>query len=330
MTLPDEPDGGKPLHGEQAFLLDLYRRMFLIRSFELRVNEMFLKGLVPGTIHLSHGQEATSVGTCAALRTDDFITLTHRGHGQALAKGVSASALLAELLGKRTGCCGGRGGSLHVGDIEVGALPAIAIVGAAAPIATGFAFAFKRQGTDRVACTFFGDGAANKGDWHEAMNLAAVWCLPVIFLCENNLYASTTRISDVMLNERIAERASAYHMEGISVDGNDPLSVFAAVSAAVERARAGAGPTLVECLTYRRGGHKREDPGSYRPKQEVDAWLDYDPIVAFRERLLKHGVEADELERLQDAVLREIDEAAEFALASEYPELERATADVYA
>ena len=312
------------------FLGELYRRMLLIRNFELRVNEMFLKGLIPGTIHLSHGQEASAVGVAMALRSDDLVTLTHRGHGQALAKGVPARALLAELLGKETGCCGGKGGSLHVGDMSVGVLPAIAIVGAAAPIATGFAFAYKRQKTDRVVCTFFGDGAANKGDWHEAMNLAALWSLPVIFLCENNLYASTTRISEVMLNDNVAERAAAYRMPGVTVDGNDPLAVLDEVKKAVERARAGSGPTLVECLTYRRGGHKREDPGTYRQKEEVEAWLTYDPVPVFRERLLRHGLAGDAIEAIEDSVLREIDDAAEFALSSDYPPTESGLDHVYA
>jgi TPP-dependent pyruvate/acetoin dehydrogenase alpha subunit len=329
ITLPQDCSRDKPLEGETSFLTGIYRQMFLIRSFELRVNEMFLKGLVPGTIHLSHGQEAAAVGACAALRPDDVITLTHRGHGQALAKGIPTGPLLAELLGKETGCCGGKGGSLHVGDLSVGALPAIAIVGAAAPIATGLAFAFKRQGSDRVACTFFGEGAANKGDWHEAMNLAAVWRLPVVFLCENNLYASTTRISEVMRGERVAERAAGYGMEGVSVDGNDPLDVFGAVDESVVRARAGGGPTLVECLTYRRGGHKREDPGAYRPKEEVDAWLGYDPIPTFRQRLVRRGVAEQELQELEVGVMQEIDAAAEFALSSEYPKPERASDHVY-
>ena len=329
LTLPPPPED-RPLVGDEAFLSEMYRRMFLIRTFELRVNEMFLKGLVPGTIHLSHGQEASAVGVGMALRTDDVITLTHRGHGQALAKGVPADTLLAELLGKVSGCCGGKGGSLHVGDMSVGVLPAIAIVGAAAPIATGFAFAFTRQKTDRVVCTFFGDGAANKGDWHEAMNLAAVWSLPVIFLCENNLYASTTRISEVMLNDNVAERAAAYRMPGLTVDGNDALAVFEAVKEAVGRARAGNGPTLVECLTYRRGGHKREDPGTYRQKEEVEAWLTYDPVPVFRERLVRHGLAAAAVEEIEDGVLREIDQAAEFALTSDYPPPESALDHVYA
>ena len=280
-VLPSPPRP-RPLPDDPGMLETLYRRMFLIRTFELRVNEMFLRGLVPGTIHLSHGQEATVVGTCTALRTDDVVTLTHRGHGQALAKGVTPKSLLAELLGKETGCCGGKGGSLHVGDLAVGALPAIAIVGAAAPIAIGFAFAFQRRGSDQVAVHFFGEGAANKGDWHEAMNLAAIWSLPAIFLCENNLYGATTPMHAVMRNEHVAQRAEAYCMPGVTVDGNDPVAVLDSVTAAVERARDGGGPTLVECLTYRRGGHKREDPGTYRPKDEVAAWLAYDPVTTFR------------------------------------------------
>ena len=299
--------------------LDIYRSMFAIRSFELAVNDLFLRGLVPGTIHLSHGQEATVVGTCLALRPDDVVTPTHRGHGHCLARGVAPRELLAELLGKETGCCGGRGGSLHVGKMSLGVFPAIAIVAAAVPLAAGLAFAYRRQGTDRVVCAFFGDGAANKGDWHEAMNLAALWSLPMIFLCENNHYASTTRISDVMLNETISERAAAYRMRGLTVDGNDPLVVFDAVRESVVQARAGRGPTLIECLTYRRGGHKREDPGTYRPTDEVEAWLAYDPVATFRERLLRSGLDEARLLAVERDVASELDEAVEFALASPVP-----------
>ena len=287
IRLPQIPDT-VPLDAyDEDLLTEMYRRMSLIRQFELKVNELFLKGIMPGTIHLSLGQEASAVGACLALEDDDVITLTHRGHGQALAKGINPDALMAELFGKETGCCRGKGGSLHVGDMSVGALPAIAIVGASSPIAAGMAFAFKRQGTGQVALNFFGEGTANKGDWHEALNLAAVWKLPVIFLCENNLYGVSTHITEVMAIEFVAERASAYGMPGITIYGNDPLIVYDAVKTAADRARAGGGPTLIECLTYRRGGHKRDDPGSYRPQEEVEAWLKTDPIPAFCARLLE-------------------------------------------
>jgi pyruvate dehydrogenase E1 component alpha subunit len=309
----------------------VYRGMFLIRSFELAVNQLFLKGLMPGTIHLSHGQEAVPVGVCSAIGRSDFVTLTHRGHGQALAKGVTPRSLMAELFGKETGCCRGRGGSLHVGDFSVGALPAIGIVGASSPIAAGMAFAFKKHGQDRVVCNFFGDGTVNKGDWHEAMNLAAVWKLPVIFVCENNHYGVSTHITDVTLNEHISERAAAYRIPGLTVDGNDVLAVYEAAVKAAGQAREGAGPTLLECLTYRRGGHKRDDPATYRPQEEVNAWLAADPIERLKPLLAAdprmgagkvNGIEADVKAAIADAV--------EYAQASPPPNRDSALDGVYA
>lgn len=312
-------------------LAEVYRRMFLIRNFELTVNDLFLRGLMPGTIHLSHGQEATTVGACLALREDDVITLTHRGHGQALAKGVSPKALMAELFGKATGCCQGKGGSLHVGDISVGALPAIAIVGASSPIAAGMAFAFKCRGTGQIVCNFFGDGTVNKGDWHEAMNLAAVWVLPVIFLCENNLYGVSTHVTDTTLNDRLAERAAAYRMPAVTVYGNDPLEVYEATQEAAERARGGGGPTMVECLTYRRGGHKRDDPATYRPQEEVEAWLAQDPLPAFRQRLLEDPrFDKAHVAAIEERVKATLDEAVDFATSSPNPPVELALEHVYA
>jgi pyruvate dehydrogenase E1 component alpha subunit len=312
-------------------LSEMYRRMVLIRNFELSVNDLFLRGLMPGTIHLSHGQEATTVGTCTALQDDDVITVTHRGHGQALAKGVSPDTLMAELFGKVTGCCKGKGGSLHVGDITVGALPAIAIVGASSPIAAGMAFAFKRRKSGQIACNFFGEGAANKGDWHEALNLAAVWKLPVIFLCENNLYGVSTHITDTLLNDAVADRADAYVMPGVTVYGNDPVIVYEAVKKAAKRARQGDGPTLIECLTYRRGGHKRDDPATYRPKEEVDAWLQQDPIPAFRKRLLKDSrFDEKQLKKIEAEVTDTLEKAVEYAQSSQDPPENLALEDLYA
>lgn len=322
----------KEISGYPAELLsEMYRRMYLIRNFELAVNDLFLRGLMPGTIHLSHGQEATTVGACLALRKDDVITLTHRGHGQALAKGVSPKSLMAELFGKITGCCKGKGGSLHIGDLSVGALPAIAIVGASSPIAAGMAFAFKRHNSERIVCNFFGEGAANKGDWHEAMNLAAIWSLPVVFLCENNLYGVSTHMTDVMLNEKVSERAAAYRMPGVTIYGNDPICVYDEVLLAAKRARQGDGPSLVECLTYRRGGHKRDDPGTYRPKDEVEAWFELDPLPAYRERLLT-DIRLNEtmIVEIETEVKDTIDAAVEFAINSEDPPVELALEQVYA
>jgi TPP-dependent pyruvate/acetoin dehydrogenase alpha subunit len=314
-----------------ALLHEMYRRMFLIREFELAVNDLFLRGQMPGTIHLSHGQEAATVGACLALHNDDVITLTHRGHGQALAKGVAPRALMAELFGKVTGCCQGKGGSLHVGDISVGALPAIAIVGASSPIAAGMAFAFKRAGKGRICCNFFGEGTANKGDWHEALNLAAIWQLPVIFFCENNLYGVSTHMSEVMRNDYVAERADAYRLPGVTIYGNDPIEVFETVCMAAERARRGDGPTLIEALTYRRGGHKRDDPATYRPSEEVEAWLAQDPVVNFRARLVadvRLGQSA--VAAIEAEVAGLLDDAVRFAQSSPSPAIELALEHLYA
>lgn len=331
IRMPDQPSDA-PLDGyDMALLTEMYRRMYLIRRFELRVNELFLRGRMPGTIHLSHGQEATTVGSCLALADNDIITITHRGHGQALAKGVTPRSLMAELFGKSTGCCQGMGGSLHVGDVNVGAFPAIAIVGASSPLAAGMAFAFQRHGEARVALNFFGDGTVNKGDWHEAVNLAAVWQLPVIFLCENNLWAVSTHVSEVMAVDLVAERAASYGMPGETVDGNDPIAVYEATRKARGRAFSGEGPSLVECLTYRRGGHKRDDPASYRPSEEVAAWLNHDPLDLFRERLLADDrYDTADLEKIENQVDADVDDAVEFANNSPVPDTEQALDFVYA
>jgi TPP-dependent pyruvate/acetoin dehydrogenase alpha subunit len=331
ISKPEQPER-KDLTGYgEALLLEMYRRMQLIRRFELKVNELYQEGRMPGTIHLSHGQEATTVGACLALQQDDVITLTHRGHGQALAKGVTVQSVMAELFGKATGCCRGRGGSLHVGDLSVGALPAIGIVGASSPIAAGMAFAFQRAGNKRIALNFFGDGAVNEGDWHEAMNLAALWKLPVVFLCENNFYGVSTHISEVVLNEYLVERAAAYRMQGITIYGNDPITVYDTVMDAARRARSGDGPTMVECLTYRRGGHKRDDSGSYRPEEEVNAWFRRDPITDFREYLLtERRINMQDLDLVDREVDASVDKAVDFALSSSDPDASSALEDVYA
>jgi len=331
IQLPERPDQ-KPFSSFADLMLEaMYRKMVLIRRFEKRVNELFLKGVMPGTIHLSHGQEATVVGASFALRENDWINLTHRGHGQALAKGVPARSLMAELFGKATGCCKGKGGSLHIGDVDYGALPAIAIVGASSPIMVGMAFAFKQKRTGQVACNIFGDGAVNKGDWHEAMNLAAIWQLPVVFLCENNLFGVSTHITEVTQNERLAERAAAYRMPGLTVFGNDPIVVYEAVSDAVSRARDGGGPTMVEALTYRQGGHKRDDPATYRDPVEVEQWLAADPVPAFRDRLVADArFDEKRLARIEADVEAELEEAVQFAMDSDEPSVHAALEDVYA
>lgn len=300
---------------ESARAVELYRRMRLVREFEASVNRLFLQGRIPGTIHLSHGQEACAVGGCASLRADDRITLTHRGHGQALAKGVSARSLMAELFARETGCCRGMGGSLHVGDWAVGALPAIGIVGASIPIAAGLAFAHRYRRSDQVTVCFTGDGATTEGDAHEGYNLAALWELPVIYICENNLYSISTRVDRQAKVTSVAERMAAYGLPAIVVDGNDVLAVDAAVSAAVDRVRAGGGPELIECLTYRQGGHKRDDPATYRPRDEVDRWLARDPVLRLRRALDTAGL-ATQADTADEAVRLELEEAVAFADAS--------------
>ncbi|MEM8533314.1 MAG: thiamine pyrophosphate-dependent dehydrogenase E1 component subunit alpha [Chloroflexota bacterium] len=316
---------------EPTLLRVMYQRMRLIREFELRANRLFREGKIPGTIHLSHGQEAVVVGTCATLEAHDFITLTHRGHGQALAKGVNSRTLMAELFGKATGCCRGKGGSLHVGDVSVGALPGIAIVGASVPIAVGMAFAFKRQKLTRVVVCFHGDGATNEGDWHEALNLAAVWQLPVVFVCENNFYGVTTRFDEASRATDIAQRAQAYGLSSQAVYGNDPLIVYEAVLAAVNRARESHTPSFIECLTYRQGGHKRDDPGTYRPRDEVARWLARDPVERFKDRLVSSNIiSSEDMEFLHQSILIELDEAESFAQGSALPPVEWALEDIYA
>lgn len=317
-ALYESPDLDREIaiaEGDRTRAVELYARMALIREFESRVNRLFLQGRIPGTIHLSHGQEACAVGGTAPLRVTDWATLTHRGHGQALAKGVSARSLMAELYARETGCCRGMGGSLHVGDWSVGALPAIGIVGASIPIAAGLAYAAREEGEGRVVACFTGDGAMTEGDSHEGYNLATLWKVPVVYVCENNLYSISTRVDRQASVTSIAERVAAYALPAVTVDGNNVLAVADAVGAAVERARSGEGPSLVECLTYRQGGHKRDDPATYRPRDEVERWLARDPLVRMRRALIAAGLsgEADAADR--DAVAA-LDDAVSFAEAS--------------
>jgi TPP-dependent pyruvate/acetoin dehydrogenase alpha subunit len=306
----DAPIDLSPVGTERA--VELYSRMALIREFESRVNKLFLQGRIPGTIHLSHGQEACAVGGTASLRLTDPITITHRGHGQALAKGSSARGIMAELYAKETGCCRGMGGSLHVGEWEVGALPGISIVGASVPIAAGLAFAARQLREDKVAVCFTGDGATTEGDAHEGYNLASLWKLPVVYVVENNLYSISTRVDRQAAVTSVAERVRAYDLPSVVVDGNNVVAVTIAVDRAVARAREGNGPFLVECLTYRQGGHKRDDPGTYRPREEVELWLRRDPVHRMRAALEAAGLRAQADAADQEAVTA-IDDAVAFA-----------------
>ncbi|MEM2961826.1 MAG: dehydrogenase E1 component subunit alpha/beta [Candidatus Bathyarchaeia archaeon] len=318
MRLPDEK------------LIEMYRGMLRIRRFESAVYRLFLQGAIPGTVHLYAGEEAVAVGVCSNLRDNDYILSTHRGHGHYIAKGCDLKRLMAELYGRVGGCCKGKGGSMHVGEFSKGMLPAIAIVGANVPVGAGVALSFKMRDTDQVAVCFFGDGAVNQGMWHEGVNLAAVWDLPLILVCENNFYASSTHISKSLRIERVSDRASAYGIKGVTVDGNDVLAVYEAAGEAVERARNGEGPTLIECLTYRHGGHSRGDPATYRPKEEVEEWLKRDPIPRFKARLIEWGVlKPEEAEQMESEVEDEIRRAVEFAEASPWPRPEVALEDTY-
>jgi pyruvate dehydrogenase E1 component alpha subunit len=316
---------------EKTKLLEMHQKMLTIRFFEEKVFELYGQNLVPGTIHLYAGEEAVAVGVCANLRRDDYITSTHRGHGHCIAKGARLDKTMAEILGRRTGYCKGKGGSMHIADFSIGMLGATAVVGAGIPIAAGAGLSIRLRGTDQVVACFFGDGASNQGTFHEAVNLAAVWHLPVLFICENNLYAMGTSQSRVMLVENVADRAVAYGIPGVVVDGNDVLAVYEATRVAVERARRGEGPTLIECKTYRQKGHSRFDPATYRPKNEVEKWLGKDPIATFQTKLLKTGVlKQSEIEKLRQETKIAVDEATKFAIESPFPDASEALEDVYA
>jgi pyruvate dehydrogenase E1 component alpha subunit len=299
----------------------MYRTMLTIRRFEERCNYLYMQGRIPSTLHLYIGQEAVAVGVCAHLRPADYLLSTHRPHGHAIAKGVALRAIMAELFGKSTGCCHGKSGSMHVGDMRVGMPPAIAIVGANVPIAAGMALAQKRLGSRDVTACFFGDGAANEGAFHEGMNMAAIWDLPVIYVCENNLYAASTPVSMAFKIKDVADRAAAYGMPGVVVDGNDVAAVYEVAREAISRARRGEGPTLIECKTYRLCGHSRSDPLTYRSKEEEALWEGRDPIPRLGQHLKELGLATDEtLVAIEQDVATLVDEAVAFAEDSPLPE----------
>ncbi len=315
---------------DDSLQLKFYRQMLTIRRFEERCNALYMQGKIPSTLHLYNGQEAVAVGVCAHLSVEDTITSTHRPHGHAIAKGVALRSIMAELYAKDTGCCRGKGGSMHVGDVSVGMLPAIAIVGAGIPVAAGVALACKQLGNGRVAVSFFGEGATNEGAFHEALNMAAIWRLPVVFVCENNLYAASTPVSWTFKVENVADRAASYGLPGEIVDGNDVLAVYEAAGRAVERARTGAGPTLLECKTYRQVGHSRSDPRTYRSKEEEAEWATRDPITRLAAQMTADDVVTQAtLAEIEALVTAEIDDAVAFAEASPYPAPEDALKHVF-
>jgi TPP-dependent pyruvate/acetoin dehydrogenase alpha subunit len=315
---------------EPEFLLGLYRKMVEIRVVEQELIALFAKGRMPGFIHSYVGEEATAVGVCAALDTHDYITSTHRGHGHILAKGGDLNRFMAEVFGRATGYCNGKGGSMHIADFDIGILGANGIVGGGIPIAGGAACSSVMLGTGRVAVSFFGDGAANIGAFHESLNLAAIWDLPVVFVCENNGYADFIPTRDAMRIERVADRGAAYGMPGDTVDGNDVLAVYETALRAVDRARGGHGPTLLEAVTYRWRGHFEGDPQPYRTKSEVTGWQEKDPVRRFRDILVGAGVLTPDDEARVDAEVRAaLDAAVKFAEDSPLPTHAAALEDVY-
>lgn len=316
---------------EPETLREAFRRMNLIRHFEEGAEQCYMRGWIHGTMHLSIGQEASAMGACIELSHEDKITSTHRGHGHCIAKGADIKRMFAEFFGKETGYCHGRGGSMHIADVATGNLGANGIVGGGIPIAVGAALTAKKLGKDWVTVCFFGDGANNEGAFHEALNMAAIWKLPVVFVCENNKYGMSTPVEYATPVKHIAERAAAYAMPGVTVDGNDLSAVAEAVHDAVARARAGKGPSLVENLTYRWRGHSKSDRNRYRTREEIAEWMTRDPVRRFREELIEHGVlTADEADAIAEAAKAEVDAAIEYAKGSPSPAFADLADSVYA
>ena len=310
--------------------LDMLRSMHEIRFFEDACHRLFAQGSVRGSTHLCQGQEGVVVGACRALHAGDTMTCTYRGHGAVLAMGARLDKAFGEILGKAGGLCKGKGGSMHLTDVSVGALGSFAIVGGHLPIAVGLAFASKYRGGKEVSLCFFGDGATNIGAFHEALNLASIWMLPVIFVCENNLYGEYSPVAWTTPIEHLAERADAYAMCKCRIDGNDVVRVHEAVGQAVGRARDGGGPTLIEALTYRQKGHSRSDPAHYRPEGELEAWLERDPILVQERRMQVDGVTRETLDSVRGEAEQAVEEALQRALGWPAPDLESRFEDVYA
>jgi acetoin:2,6-dichlorophenolindophenol oxidoreductase subunit alpha len=315
---------------DKASLLEAYEQMVRIRVFEDEAGKNFADGLVPGFVHLYAGEEAVAVGICAHLTDADYITSTHRGHGHCIAKGVDIPGMVAELMGKATGVCKGKGGSMHIADVDKGMLGANGIVGAGLPLACGAALSAKSLGTGGVAVSFFGDGAANQGTFHEALNLAAIWKLPVVFVCENNGYAESTPASYHCSVSDIANRAAAYEIPGVVVDGLDFFSVYEAAGEAIARARRGEGPSLLEAKTYRYYGHFQGDMVTYRTDEELARYQERDPIQSLRSAMTSRGLASDaELDEIDARVVAEVGRAWDEAKSAPWPEPEETLTDVY-
>lgn len=316
---------------DKSMAADALERLIRIREFEDKVHESFISGYVHGTTHLCQGQEAVSVGTVLALRDDDYLTYTYRGHGPCIARGMSVEGAFAEIFGRASGVSSGLGGSMHLTDMALGLIGSFAIVGAGLPVAVGAAITAQRRGEGQVSITYFGDGATNIGGFHESMNLAATWNLPVIFICENNLYGEYSPIRSTTPIDDIAVRADSYAMPSEIADGNDVIAVFKSATTAITRARNGGGPTLIEYKTYRQCGHSRSDPAQYRPPGELDFWLELDPIKQFKDRLVKENVlNETEISSIAERVQNEIDTAADTAARAPWPAERDLTPETYA
>lgn len=311
-------------------LLDMMEKMITIRQFEIRIKKSFAEGDMPGFVHLYAGEEAIAVGCCANLNKDDYITSHHRGHGHVIAKGGDINLMMAELYGKKNGYCKGKGGSMHIADMDLGILGANGIVGAGIPIAAGSALSAKLRGTKQVTLCFFGDGASNTARFHEGINLAAIWNLPVVYIIENNHYAEATHISRTAKVKNLSDRAIAYGIPGETIESNDVLEIFKKVGLAIERARNGGGPSLIEIKTYRIFGHEEGDLETYKNKEDIEHWAKKDPIELFKNQLIEKDIFSEEgFKQMQIDVINKIEKAIKFAKESPFPELEETLTDVY-
>lgn len=309
----------------------LYEKMVRIRQFENEVEKNVQRGHLHGTTHLYNGQEAVAVGVCSALQNGDYISSTHRGHGHAIAMGADIHKMMAEMFGKITGYSKGKGGSMHIADIEEGNLGSNGVVGGGIPIAVGAGLSMQMQQKNNVVACFFGDGAINEGSFHEALNMASIWQVPVIFICENNMYGMSSAIGDMTNIDQLSERAVAYGIPGVTIDGNDVLVVKETMERAVERARNGAGPTFIEAKTYRFKGHSKSDKQLYRMEEEVEAYKKRDPLIQLEQKLLHVAIDAtDRIKAIHHTVQREVDAATEFATVSDEPGIDELYKDVYA
>lgn len=316
---------------KRELCMNMLSKMYEIRFFEETVDDLFARGLVHGTMHLSIGQEASAVGSIFALRDEDYILSTHRGHGHCIAKGADIKLMMAEFLGRETGYCRGRGGSMHIADMGGRNLGANGVVGGGIPLAVGVGLSLKMRRRDEIVMGFFGDGAANQGSFHESLNMAAIWDLPIVYVCENNQYGMSMSVRKACKIENISQRAAGYGMRGVTVDGNDVLEVYDAATEAVKGARAGEGPTLLECKTYRWKGHSKSDQERYRTKEEIEAWKEKDPIKRFRETLISEGViSEEEAKQIEEEASQTIAEALEYAMASPEPSVDTVLEGVYA